>query len=127
MRPSSISLPSVSFAISRRMPSNDEMTTACGVSSRGVVRGHALERVGDEVARPALRLAARLFLGLADAARELVPDKLLGALQEMRLRFVDGHSRDLLELLELRLACGFQLVLKLLGMRLSVGEALLPA
>ena len=33
MRPSSISFVSVSRAISRRMPSNDESTTACGVSS----------------------------------------------------------------------------------------------
>jgi len=33
MRPSSISLTRVSFAVSRRMPSKDERTTACGVSS----------------------------------------------------------------------------------------------
>ena len=33
MRPSSISFSSVSRAISRRRPSNDERTTACGVSS----------------------------------------------------------------------------------------------
>ena len=33
MRPSSISFVRVSFATSRRMPSNDESTTACGVSS----------------------------------------------------------------------------------------------
>ena len=49
-----------------------------------VARGDALERVGDEVARAALRLDARLFLLLPDPARELVADQLLGAAEQVR-------------------------------------------
>jgi len=44
---------------------------------RGVVRGNALERVGDEVSRPALGLGTRLLLCLAHSSRELVADQFL--------------------------------------------------
>ena len=52
----------------------------------GVARGDPLERVGDEVAGAPLRLGPRLLLHLPHAARELVADELLRALEQMRLR-----------------------------------------
>ena len=164
MRPSSISFERVSFATSRRMPSNDESTTACGVSSMmtstpvrcssarmlrpsrpmirpfmssegssisetvvsdGVARGHTLEGVGDEVAGAALRLGARLLLGLPHLAGELVADELLGSVEQVRLGLVDGHARDALELGHLRVARLLEVFLELLGMHLAVEDALL--
>src|SRR5262249_57706066 len=52
-----------------------------GRLGRGAGRD-ALQGVGDEVPRPALRLAGRLLLELPDAAGELVPDLLLRILQD---------------------------------------------
>ena len=52
----------------------------------GVARGDALEGVGDEVPRAALRLGPRLLLELPDAPRELVADELLRALEQVPLR-----------------------------------------
>ena len=62
---------------------------------------------------------------LAHAARELVPDQLLRALEQVRLRLADGHPGDALELAELALAGLFQLVLELLSVGLAVGDPLL--
>ena len=87
--------------------------------------GDALERVGDEVPRPALRLDLRLLVELAHAAREVVPDQLLRLREEPRLGLVDGHPGDPLELLELALLRLLQVVLELLDVDLAVGEALL--
>src|SRR5207237_5619157 len=77
----------------------------------GVARGDALEGVGDEVARLPLRLAAGLLLELPDAARELVPDEVLRALEEVRLRLADGHPGAALQLLQLLVPRLLQLVL----------------
>ena len=90
-----------------------------------MARGDALQRVGDEVARAPLRLRLRLLLEHADAARELVPDQLLAALEQMRLRLLQRQAGDALELGllgDLRL---LQLVLELAEMDLAVGEALI--
>ena len=92
-----------------------------------VARGDALERVGDEVARAPLRLRLRLLLVLAHAPRELVPDQVLGALEQHRLRLADGHARDRLEQVQLALVRLLQLQLQLLRVRLAVGDALLAA
>ena len=92
-----------------------------------MVRGHPLQRVGDEVAGATLGLAACLLFGLADAAGELVADELLGALEHVRLGLVDRHPRDALELGELRVARLFELLLQLLRVHLTVGDALLAA
>src|SRR5829696_3375481 len=59
-----------------------------------VARGHALERVGDEIARAPLRLDARLFLLLPDLAGELMADQLLGSAQQVPLRLFDRHAGD---------------------------------
>src|SRR3954453_13623984 len=89
-----------------------------------VIRGHALESVGDEVPRAPLGLAPRLLLGLAHVARELVPDQLLRALEQVRLRLVDGHARDPLQLGLLDVACALELFLELLRVQLPVGDPL---
>ena len=90
-----------------------------------MARSDTLQCVGDEVACPSLRLGARLLLHLTDAPCELVPDEILGALEQAQLRLVHRHARDPLELGELLLACLLVLVLELPEMRLAVGEALL--
>src|SRR5579859_902664 len=165
MRPSSMSFVSVRRAISRRRPSNDESTTACGVSSMmkstpvrcssarmlrpsrpmmrpfmssdgssmtltvvsGVTRGDALQRVGDEIARAPLRLAASVLLEHAHAPGEIVPRQLLPAREQERLRVLERHAGDALErrlLSDLRL---LQLFLELLQVDLAVGEPLVLA
>ena len=92
-----------------------------------MVGGDPLEGVGDEVAGAALRLGARLFLGLPHLAGQLVADELLGALEQVRLGLVDGHARDALELGDLRVARLLEVFLELLGVHLAVEHALLPA
>jgi hypothetical protein len=92
-----------------------------------VARRHALEGVGDEVARLPLRLDARLLLELADPPGQLVPDEVLGALEQLRLRLTDRHPGDPLQLLELVVARLLELLLELLRVRLAVGEPLLAA
>jgi hypothetical protein len=92
-----------------------------------VVRGHTLQGVCDEVSRAALRLRAGLLLRLTHPTRELVADQLLRTLQEVGLRLVDGHARDPLELVELRVARFLELLLELLRVHLAVGDALLTA
>ena len=92
---------------------------------RGVARGHALECVRDEVARAAPRLHLRLLLVLANAAGELVPDQLLGALHQHRFRLADGHAGDRLEQLELALVRLLEVLLELLGVHLAVVDPLL--
>src|ERR1700751_1598587 len=64
---------------------------------RRMAGGDALERVGDEIPRAALRLCARLFLEHADATREVVARELLPALQQLRLRLLLRHPGDALE------------------------------
>ena len=93
----------------------------------GVARRDALQGVGDEIARPPLRLRARLLLELPDPPCELVPDEILRAFQEVELRLVDGHARDPLELGELLLARILVLLLELPQVRLTIGEPLLAA
>ena len=90
-----------------------------------MVRRHALEGVGDEVAGAALGLGARLFLRLPDTACELVPNELLGTLEQVRLGLVDGHARDALELGHLRVARVLEVFLELLRVDLAVGDTLL--
>ena len=91
---------------------------------RRVARRDALQRVGDEVARAALRLGPRLLLEHADAARELVADQLLAALEQVRLRLLQGQAGDALELDLLGDLHLLQLVLELAEMDLAIGEAL---
>ena len=57
---------------------------------RRVARGDALEGVGDERPRAALRVGAGLLLELPHGARELVPDQVLRALEELSSRL--GHA-----------------------------------
>ena len=66
-----------------------------------MARRDPLQGVGDEVACTALRLGTGLLLELPYAARELVTDEILPALEEMLLRLADGQARDPLELGEL--------------------------
>ena len=94
---------------------------------RGVARSDALERVGDEVARAPLRLGARLLLEHAHAAREIVADELLPALEQVRLRLLQRHAGDPLDLRLLRRLRLLQLVLELAEVRLAVGEPLVLA
>src|SRR6188508_2634548 len=89
-----------------------------------MARGDTLERIGDEVARAALRLALRLLVQLAHAPGEIVPDELLRLGEQSRLRFGDGHATDPLELCELALLRFLQVFLELLDVRLAVGNAL---
>ena len=91
----------------------------------GVVGSHALEGVGDEVAGAALRLCARLLLGLPHLACHFVADELLGAFEQVRLGLVDRHARDALELCDLRVAGVLEVFLELLGVHLAVEDALL--
>ncbi len=93
----------------------------------GVAGGDALERIGDQRSRAAPRLGPCLLLLLADAARELVADQVLRALEQVVLRLRDRQPGDVLELCH-RLVLGrLELFLELLDMRLPVGEALLAA
>ena len=73
--------------------------------------GDALQGVGNEAAGTALRLGASLFLLLADSPGQLVPDQLLGAVEEVRLRLVHRHPGDPLELGQLRVLRRLQLLL----------------
>src|SRR5581483_3589536 len=91
---------------------------------RRVARRDALERVGDEVPRAPPRLALRLLLELAHAPRELVPDELLGPVQDLSLRLVDRHPRDPLELVELALLRRLQLLLEAARVQLAIADAL---
>jgi hypothetical protein len=92
-----------------------------------VARGHPLERVGDEVARTALRLGAGLLLEHPHAAREVVADELLAALEQVRPRLLLCHACDPLELGLLGELGLLQLLLQLPEVRLAVGEALILA
>jgi hypothetical protein len=69
----------------------------------------------------------RFLFRLPNPARELVADQLLRALEEVRLRLVDRHARDPLELGHLRLPGALQLLLQLLRVRLAVEDPLLAA
>ena len=92
-----------------------------------VAGGDALERVRHEIARAPARLAPRLLLELARRAGELVPDQVLRALEQVRLRLDDGEARDPLELLHGLVLRGLQLLLELAHVRLAVREPLLAA
>ena len=95
---------------------------------RGVARGDALQRVGDEVARAPARLGLRLLLELAHAAGELVADELLRARQHLvpspRSTVIPEIRSSSLELAILR---RLQLLLQRLRVHLAVGDALLAA
>src|SRR5207237_2061875 len=90
-----------------------------------VARRDALEGVGDECPRLPLRLAPRLFLELAHAARELVAHEILRALEQVGLRLAGRHPRDPLERRELLLLRVLEVLLELLPVRLPVGDPLL--
>ncbi len=92
-----------------------------------VTRGDALERVGDEVPRPPLRLRPRLLLERAHAPGEVVADQVLGTLEQVLLRLRGGHAGDALELRELEALRLLQLLLELLQVRLAVRDPLLAA
>src|SRR5215210_2942067 len=94
---------------------------------RSVARGDALERVRDEVPRAPLRLGARLFVELPDAAGEVVADQLLRALKEVGLRVGLRHARNPLQLAVLKLLRLLQLLVQLLRGDLAVVHALLAA
>ena len=89
-----------------------------------VRRCDSLQRVGDEVPRAPLRLRPRLLLHLAHVARELVPDEIRGALEQVLLRLDDGHPGDPLEVAELALLRFLQLLVEHLRRLLAVGETL---
>ena len=90
-----------------------------------MARRDPLEGVGHEV--PARRrLRPRLLVELPDATRELVADRLLRAVEEVRaLRL--GHRGDPLELLQLLLLRPLELLVELLRGDLAVVHALLAA
>ena len=90
-----------------------------------VARRHALKRIGDEVSGSALRFRLGFFLELADPAGEVVLDELLGALEQRRLRLVDGHAGDPLQLGELLVLRSLQVLLQLSDVRLAVAQPLL--
>ena len=90
-----------------------------------MARRDPLQGVGDEVARPALRVRAGLLLHLPHHAREVVADELLGAVEHDLLRLLDGEAGDALELAELVVLGRLRLLLELLEMALAVEEALL--
>src|SRR5579862_36252 len=92
-----------------------------------VARGDALQRVGDEVPRPPLRLCTRLLLEHAHAPCELVAGQLLPALEQLPLRLLLRQPGDALERLLLRVLQLLQLVLERAEVRLAVGDALIAA
>ena len=92
-----------------------------------MARGHTLQRVRDEVPRAPLGVGAGLFLHLSHHPRHLMADELLGALEHVPLRLLDGEAGDPLELLHLLLSRGLGLILHRLQVRLPVGEPLLAA
>ena len=87
--------------------------------------GNPLERVGDEVARPPLRLAGRLFLEAAHATGELVAYLLLRLLEDLLPRLAPRQLRHPLELPALTVVRVLQRLLELLEVDLPVGDALL--
>src|SRR6185437_10469169 len=58
---------------------------------------------------------------------ELVAYELFRPLQDLCARLVDGHRSDPLQFGELLVLCRLQLLLKLAGMHLAVGDPLLAA
>src|SRR5205823_12671401 len=92
-----------------------------------VARRDALERVGDEVPRAPSGLVVRLLFQLADAARELVADELLGTGEHLGLRLAQRQAGDALELLHLVLLGRLELLLELPRVLLAVGDPLLPS
>src|SRR5207247_2145752 len=83
--------------------------------------------VRDEVARASLGLDPRLFLELPDLAGELVPDEILGTLEQVLLRLVHRHPGDALQLGELDIARRLLLLLELTEVLLPVGKPLFSA
>ena len=82
----------------------------------------------------ATRLRARRFdsarassSSMPHAPRELVPDELLPTLEQVRLRLLERHAGDPLELRLLRRLRLLQLLLELAEVRLAVGEPLVLA
>ena len=93
----------------------------------GVTRRDALQCVGDEVSRPALRLRTRFVLERPHAARELVPRLLFPTLEEQRPCLGLRQPRHALELGELGLLRLLELLLELANVLLPVGDALVAA
>ena len=84
-----------------------------------------LQGVGDEVPRAPLRLDAGLLLELAGGARQLVPDDVLRAFEQVLLRLGDRAAPRPLQLLDRPVARDLQLLLELLDVRLAVVQPLL--
>ena len=109
----------------RPFMSSDGSSTSDTGRLRGVACRHPLQRFGDEVARPALRVGMRLLLELAHHPRQLVANELLRALEQLLLRLAGRQVRDLLERAQLLVLGRLQLLLELAYVRLAVGEPLL--
>ena len=92
-----------------------------------MTRGDALERIGDERARLPLCIRASLLVELSHGSRKLVPDEVLGSLEQLRACLGERQPADALELPQHLVAAGLELLLKLLGMSLAIGNALLAA
>ena len=94
---------------------------------RRMARRDALQRVGDERARPAPRVGPCLLLHLAHGARKLVANEVLRPLEHRGLGLAKRHSGGALELDHRLVANRLELVLKLLQMHLAVADSLLAA
>jgi hypothetical protein len=90
-----------------------------------VACGDPLQGIRDQRPGPTLGLAAGLLLHLPHRAGQLVPDEVLGALEEVLLRLVDGQAGDPLELGERLLLRLLQLLLELLRVNLAIRDTLL--
>ena len=91
---------------------------------RGRARRDPLQRVGDQVPRPALRLGLSFLLHLAHAARELVTHLLLRIRQDPLPRLPHRHARDPFELQPLAVPELLHLILQLAQVNLAVGHTL---
>ena len=90
-----------------------------------VTRRDALQRVGHQVPRPALRLGARLVLERPNASRELVPGLLFPTLEHQRPCLGLRQPCHVLELGELGVLRVLELVLELADVLFPVGETLI--
>jgi hypothetical protein len=87
--------------------------------------GDSLERIGDQRACAPAGLRPRFLLLLAHAARELVADQILRALEQVALRLSHRQAPDSLELAERFVLRRLQLLLELLDVHLAVVQPLL--
>ena len=90
-----------------------------------VTRRDPLECVRDERASPSPGFGPGLFLLLANASGQLVPDQVLRALEQVMLRLGDGQAGRLLQVRQRLVLRRLQVLLQLLDVYLAIGEALL--